>query len=143
MPYIAERLLRLLSLLNAGHTWRGEDLAKRMGVTPRTVRRDVDHLRDLGYEVRSLPGPTGGYRLGAGTALPPMLLDDEAAVAVAVGLRAAADGAVTGMEEAGRSPALVRCLASAWHAAGRAWLAVHGRARLPGRRAPPLFLYRQ
>jgi predicted DNA-binding transcriptional regulator YafY len=107
MPYIAERLLRLLSLLNAGHNWRGEDLAERMGVTPRTVRRDVDRLRDLGYEVHSLPGPAGGYRLGAGTALPPMLLDDEAAVAVAVGLRAAADGAVTGMEEATARAALV------------------------------------
>jgi predicted DNA-binding transcriptional regulator YafY len=64
MPSIAERLLRLLSLLNAGHNWRGEDLAGRMGVTPRTVRRDVDRLRDLGYEVHSIPGPAGGYRPG-------------------------------------------------------------------------------
>jgi predicted DNA-binding transcriptional regulator YafY len=71
MADTAERLLRLLSLLTAGHTWRGEDLAERTGVTARTVRRDVDRLRDLGYQVSSIPGPAGGYELGAGSALPP------------------------------------------------------------------------
>lgn len=100
MAETAERLLALLSLLTAGRIWRGDDLAERLAVTPRTVRRDVDRLRDLGYQVHSVPGPAGGYRLGAGSSLPPMLLDDDAAVAVAVGLRAVADGAVSGMGEA-------------------------------------------
>lgn len=96
----AQRLLRLLSLLTVRRCWRAAELAERLGVTQRTVRRDMDRLRDLGYEVRAVPGPGGGYELGAGTALPPMLLDDEAAVAVAVGLRVAAGGAVAGMAEA-------------------------------------------
>jgi predicted DNA-binding transcriptional regulator YafY len=100
MADTAERLLRLLSLLTARRGWRGEDLAARLGVTARTIRRDVDRLRDLGYQVHAVPGPAGGYELGAGAALPPMLLDDDAAVAVAVGLRAAADGAVAGLAEA-------------------------------------------
>jgi predicted DNA-binding transcriptional regulator YafY len=111
MADTAERLLRLLSLLTARRGWRGEDLAERLGVTPRTVRRDVERLRSLGYEVRAVPGPAGGYELGAGSALPPMLLDDEAAVAVAVGLRAAAGGAVDGMAEAAvRAAAIIERL---------------------------------
>jgi predicted DNA-binding transcriptional regulator YafY len=111
MADTAERLLRLLSLLTARRGWRGEDLAGRLGVTPRTVRRDVERLRNLGYEVRAVPGPAGGYELGAGSALPPMLLDDDAAVAVAVGLRAAADGAVAGMAEAAvRAAAIIERL---------------------------------
>ncbi|KUJ67292.1 DNA-binding transcriptional regulator [Streptomyces albus subsp. albus] len=93
------RLLRLLSLLQAHREWSGADLADRLGVTPRTVRRDVDRLRELGYPVHSAPGTAGGYRLGAGAQLPPLLLDDEEAVAVAVGLRQAAGGGVEGMEE--------------------------------------------
>src|SRR5215469_11899280 len=96
----AERLLRLLSLFTVRRSWGGDELAQRLGVTPRTIRRDVDRLRDMGYEVRAVPGPYGGYELGAGTGLPPLLLDDDAAVAVAVGLRAVAGGAVAGMEEA-------------------------------------------
>jgi predicted DNA-binding transcriptional regulator YafY len=96
----AERLLRLLSLLTVRRCWRADELAERLGVTPRTVRRDVGRLRGLGYQVRAVPGPGGGYELGAGSALPPMLLDDEAAVAVAVGLQVAAGGAVAGMAEA-------------------------------------------
>jgi predicted DNA-binding transcriptional regulator YafY len=96
----AERLLRLLSLFTVRRSWGGEELAERLGVTPRTIRRDVDRLRELGYQVRAVPGPYGGYELGAGTGLPPLLLDDDAAVAVAVGLRAVAGGAVAGMEEA-------------------------------------------
>jgi predicted DNA-binding transcriptional regulator YafY len=96
----AEHLLRLLSLLTVRRCWRADDLAERLCVTPRTVRRDVGRLRGLGYQVRAVPGPGGGYELGAGSALPPMLLDDEAAVAVAVGLRIAAGGAVAGTAEA-------------------------------------------
>lgn len=96
----AERLLRLLSLLTVRRCWRADDLAERLRVTPRTVRRDVGRLRGLGYQVRAVPGPGGGYELGAGSALPPMMLDDEAAVAVAVGLRIAAGEAVAGTAEA-------------------------------------------
>ncbi|WP_432036262.1 helix-turn-helix transcriptional regulator [Streptomyces cucumeris] len=93
------RLLRLLSLLQAHREWSGADLAERLGVTPRTVRRDIDRLRDLGYPVHSAPGTAGGYQLGAGAQLPPLLLDDDEAVAVAVGLRQAACGGVDGIEE--------------------------------------------
>ena len=96
----AERLLRLLSLFTVRRAWGGEELARRLGVTTRTIRRDVDRLRDLGYEVRAVPGPAGGYELGAGAGLPPLLLDDDAAVAVALGLRAVAGGSVAGLEEA-------------------------------------------
>ncbi|WP_062437400.1 helix-turn-helix transcriptional regulator [Herbidospora daliensis] len=93
------RLLRLLSLLQSRPDWGGPELAARLGVTGRTVRNDVERLRILGYEIRSTPGVAGGYRLGAGAALPPLLLDDEEAVAVAVSLHAAAGGTVTGIEE--------------------------------------------
>jgi predicted DNA-binding transcriptional regulator YafY len=94
------RLLRLLSLLQARADWSGQQLAERLGVTTRTVHNDVERLRDLGYPVHARPGVGGGYRLGAGAALPPLLLDDEEAVAVAVGLRTAANGSVTGIQEA-------------------------------------------
>ncbi|WP_190160143.1 helix-turn-helix transcriptional regulator [Streptomyces litmocidini] len=93
------RLLRLLSLLQAHREWSGADLAERLGVTSRTVRRDVDRLRELGYPVHASPGTGGGYRLGAGAELPPLLLDDEEAVAVAVGLRSAAGQGVEGIGE--------------------------------------------
>lgn len=93
------RLLRLLSLLQAHRDWSGTDLADRLGVTPRTVRRDVDKLRDLGYPVNASRGTGGGYQLGAGAELPPLLLDDEEAVAVAVGLRTAAGHGVEGIGE--------------------------------------------
>ncbi|MDH2426002.1 YafY family protein [Sphaerisporangium sp. TRM90804] len=93
------RLFRLLSLLQVRRDWSGADLADRLGVTTRTVRNDIERLRILGYEVHSSTGITGGYRLAAGTAMPPLLLDDDEAVAVAVGLRAAAAGTVTGIEE--------------------------------------------
>jgi predicted DNA-binding transcriptional regulator YafY len=93
------RLLRLLSLLQARRDWTGPALADRLGVTTRTVRNDVERLRNLGYPVHATPGAAGGYRLGAGAQLPPLLLDDEEAVAVAVGLRTAAGGTVTGIEE--------------------------------------------
>ncbi|GIH28377.1 DNA-binding transcriptional regulator [Acrocarpospora phusangensis] len=93
------RLLRLLSLLQARRDWSGRELAERLDVSERTVRRDVDRLRELGYPVHASRGTDGGYRLGAGTSMPPLLLDDEEAVAVAVGLRTAAGGTVTGIEE--------------------------------------------
>jgi predicted DNA-binding transcriptional regulator YafY len=93
------RLLRLLSLLQARPEWSGPELAQRLGVTTRTVRNDVERLRGLGYPVHARPGVGGGYRLGAGAALPPLLLDDDEAVAVAVGLRTAANGSVTGIQE--------------------------------------------
>jgi predicted DNA-binding transcriptional regulator YafY len=93
------RLLRLLSLLQAHRSWTGPDLAERLGVSTRTVRTDIERLRSLGYPVHATPGVAGGYRLGAGAALPPLLLDDDEAVAVAVGLRTAAGGSVSGIEE--------------------------------------------
>jgi predicted DNA-binding transcriptional regulator YafY len=93
------RLLRLLSLLQSRRDWPGPELAGRLGVTARTVRRDVERLRALGYPVHAAPGTAGGYRLGAGAALPPLLLDDEEAVAVALCLRTGAGGSVEGIEE--------------------------------------------
>ncbi len=93
------RLLRLLSLLQARRDWTGAELAERLGVTTRTIRNDVDRLRGIGYPVDSRPGVAGGYRLGVGAALPPLLLDDDEAVAVAVGLRTAASGSIAGIEE--------------------------------------------
>lgn len=93
------RLLRLLSLLQTHRDWSGADLAERLGVSSRTVRRDVDRLRELGYPVDAVQG-SAGYRLGAGSALPPLLLDDEEALAVAVGLRTTTGGTVAGFEDA-------------------------------------------
>ncbi|MQA08864.1 MAG: WYL domain-containing protein [Pseudonocardiaceae bacterium] len=92
------RLLTLLSLLQTHRDWSGTELADRLGVTTRTVRRDVERLRELGYPVYASQG-TAGYQLGAGASLPPLLLDDDEAVAVAVGLRTAAGGSVAGIEE--------------------------------------------
>src|SRR3954469_7757036 len=92
------RLLKLLSLLQQPKEWSGAALATELGVGVRTVRRDVDKPRNLGYPVDAVPG-VAGYRLGAGASLPPLLLDDEEAVAVAIGLRAAATGGVAGIEE--------------------------------------------
>src|SRR5689334_21852396 len=93
------RLLRLLSLLQSRRDWTGTEIADRLGVTTRTVRNDVERLRELGYPVGARPGVAGGYRLGSGGTLPPLLLDDEEAVAVAVGLRTAASGSIAGIEE--------------------------------------------
>jgi predicted DNA-binding transcriptional regulator YafY len=93
------RMLRLLSLLQARGFWPGAELAERLEVTPRTLRRDVDRLRSLGYPVRSSSGVAGGYQLGAGASLPPLLLDDDEAIAVALALRTAAAGTIVGMEE--------------------------------------------
>jgi predicted DNA-binding transcriptional regulator YafY len=99
MTETSSRLLELLSLLQARRDWPGPSLADRLDVSGRTVRRDVERLRRLGYPVESLTGPAGGYRLRAGAAMPPLLLDDEEAVAIAVGLRTAARASVTGIEE--------------------------------------------
>ncbi len=94
------RLLALLSLLQRRPSWGGGELAERLGVTPRTVRRDVDRLRELGYFVDATPGPEGGYRLAGGASMPPLLLDDDEATAAALALRSAATGPVMGLEEA-------------------------------------------
>jgi len=99
MTETSSRLLELLALLQARRDWPGGELADRLAVSGRTVRRDVERLRRLGYPVESLTGPAGGYTLRAGTAMPPLLLDDEEAVAIAVGLRTAARASVTGIEE--------------------------------------------
>ena len=99
MRSTSSRLLDLLSLLQARRDWAGPELAERLEVSRRTVRRDVERLRALGYPVESLTGPAGGYRLRAGTAMPPLLLDEEEAIAIAVGLRTAARASVTGIEE--------------------------------------------
>lgn len=94
------RLLNLLSLFQIRRYWSGAELAGRLEITSRTLRRDVDRLRSLGYPVHSTSGAAGGYQLGAGSTIPPLLLTDEEAVAIAIGLRTAANGAISGMEEA-------------------------------------------
>lgn len=99
MSGTSQRLLALLSLLQARRDWPGQVLAERLDVSPRTVRRDVDRLRDLGYPIRATKGPDGGYRLDAGAHLPPLLFDDDQAVALAIALRTAA-GAGAGVGEA-------------------------------------------
>jgi predicted DNA-binding transcriptional regulator YafY len=99
MTETSGRLLKLLSLLQARRDWPGHELARRLEVSERTIRRDVERLRDLGYPVHAMTGRAGGYRLDAGTAMPPLLLDDDEAVAIAVGLRTAAGTSVTGIEE--------------------------------------------
>ncbi|MFP4553076.1 MAG: helix-turn-helix transcriptional regulator [Actinomycetota bacterium] len=95
----AERLLKLLGLLEARIDWTAHELGDRLGVTTRTIRRDITRLRDLGYPVAALAGPGGRYRLGAGGKMPPLLLDDGEALAVALGLRMSAMTAVGGLEE--------------------------------------------
>jgi predicted DNA-binding transcriptional regulator YafY len=99
MANTSARMLRLLSLLQTHRYWPGVELADRLEVSPRTLRRDVDRLRELGYPVDANRGVAGGYQLQSGAAMPPLLLDDEEAVAIAVGLRTAAGGAVAGIEE--------------------------------------------
>ncbi|MFT7711628.1 helix-turn-helix transcriptional regulator [Clavibacter tessellarius] len=104
----SSRMLSLLSLLQTRRDWPGRILAERLEVTPRTVRRDVERLRELGYEIRSLKGPDGGYRLAAGSELPPLLFDDEQAVAIAVALQSVPAMGVDVDEAAERALATVR-----------------------------------
>ena len=99
MSETTSRVLQLLGLLQSRRVWSGDELAERLGVTGRSVRRDVERLRDLGYPVHASKGHGGGYQLGAGAALPPLLLDPEEAVAMAVCLRVAAGGSVAGVGE--------------------------------------------
>jgi predicted DNA-binding transcriptional regulator YafY len=99
MANTSSRTLRLLSLLQTHRYWPGAELAERLGVSVRTLRRDIDRLRELGYPVDASRGVDGGYQLAAGAALPPLVLDDEEAVALAVGLQAAAQGGVAGIAE--------------------------------------------
>jgi predicted DNA-binding transcriptional regulator YafY len=99
MSETSSRLLEMLSLLQGRRDWPGGELADRLEVSGRTIRRDVERLRRLGYPVESLTGPAGGYRLRAGSAMPPLLLDDDEAIAIAVGLRTAAGASVAGIEE--------------------------------------------
>src|SRR5213080_3540224 len=99
MTETSSRLLELLSLLQGRRDWPGNEIAERLEVSGRTIRRDIERLRELGYPVESITGPAGGYRLRAGTAMPPLLLDDEEAIAIAVGLRTAARASVTAIEE--------------------------------------------
>lgn len=99
MAETTSRVLQVLGLLQSRRVWTGEELADRLGVTTRSVRRDVERLRDLGYPVHASKGHGGGYQLGAGAALPPLLLDPDEAVAIAVCLRLAAGGTVAGVGE--------------------------------------------
>src|SRR5947208_1143598 len=99
MVQTSARLLALLSLLQQRREWSGPELAGRLEVGPRTIRRDVEKLRQLGYPIEAAPGIAGGYRLAAGAQMPPLLLDDAEAIAVAVGLRSAASGSISGIEE--------------------------------------------
>ncbi|WP_222195819.1 helix-turn-helix transcriptional regulator [Modestobacter italicus] len=104
----SSRLLTLLSLLQARRDWPGSTLAERLDVTPRTVRRDVDRLRALGYPVQAFKGPDGGYRLDAGSDLPPLLFDDDQAVALAVALQLATTSGAGIGEAAARALTTVR-----------------------------------
>lgn len=99
MATTSARILQLLSLLEARHFWTGADLAARLEVSSRTLRRDVDTLRQLGYPVDAIMGPDGGYRLGAGSKLPPLVLDDDQAIAIALALQTA-PATVTGIDDA-------------------------------------------
>ncbi len=101
-------MLALLSLLQVHRDWPGDELAERLEVSPRTLRRDVDRLRGLGYRVESLRGPAGGYRLGAGADLPPLLFDDDQAVAIAIALAVAPASGADIAESAARALATVR-----------------------------------
>jgi predicted DNA-binding transcriptional regulator YafY len=104
----SDRMLAILSLLQVHREWPGGELAQRLGVTPRTVRRDIDRLRELGYTIDAARGPDGGYRLEAGSELPPLLFDDEQAVAIAVALQSAAASGVDISEALERALATVR-----------------------------------
>ncbi|QNG19368.1 WYL domain-containing protein [Rhodococcus triatomae] len=108
MTATSSRMLALLSLLQTRRDWPGHVLSERLGVTTRTVRRDVDRLRELGYRIGAIKGPDGGYRLEAGSELPPLLFDDEQAIAIAIALRNAASSGVDIDDAAERALATVR-----------------------------------
>ncbi|MBF6350937.1 YafY family transcriptional regulator [Nocardia flavorosea] len=99
MANTSTRTLRLLSLLQTHKYWPGTELAERLGISPRTLRRDIDRLRDLGYPVEAQRGVDGGYQLAAGAALPPLMVDDDEAVALVIGLQVAMQGMVEGVAE--------------------------------------------
>jgi predicted DNA-binding transcriptional regulator YafY len=99
MSNTSGRMLRLISLLQTHRSWPGGELAERLAISERTLRRDVDRLRELGYPVAAVPGIGGGYQLEPGATLPPLLLDEDEAIAIAVALRASAGGGVEGIEE--------------------------------------------
>ena len=102
-------MLRLLSFLQTPRDWTGAELAERLEVSPRTIRNDIERLRSLGYQVQATRGPIGGYRLASGTTVPPLLLDDDEAVALAVALRTGAGGGTDGIEASS-----MRALDSMW-----------------------------
>ncbi len=102
MLQTSSRLLRLLSLLQSRPAWGGPELGERLGVGTRTVRNDIERLRELGYPIDATRGPAGGYRLGAGADLPPLVFDDDEAVAIAVGLTVTSSGSIDGIEESSR-----------------------------------------
>ena len=120
-----ERALRLLSVLQSGRQWPAAELAERFEVTERTIRRDVDRLRELGYPVDATPGRTGGYRLGTGAHLPPLMFDDDQAVALVTGLRMVAGAAIAGIADTAvqalakveHSPPTASAVVS-WHSIG-------------------------
>ena len=100
MWHPSTRLLQLLAMLQARRDWSGQELASRLEVSTRTIRTDIERLRDLGYPVDATPGVGGGYRLGSGATMPPLLLDDDEVIAVSIGLRTTTAAGVTGIEEA-------------------------------------------
>lgn len=104
----SSRMLQLLSLLQVRRDWPGSALSERLGISPRTVRRDVDRLRELGYRIRAIKGPDGGYRLDAGSELPPLLFDDEQAVAIAIALQTASGSGADVAEAAERALSTIR-----------------------------------
>jgi predicted DNA-binding transcriptional regulator YafY len=132
------RLLRLLSLLSSRPSWTCAELAERMEVTDRTVRRDIARLRDLGYSVDSEAGPWGGYRLRAGSRVPPLILDDEEALAVAVGLREAALSDALGDDQAALSALLKLRQVLPRHIADRLGELDDAFVRLPGADGPQI-----
>lgn len=133
----ATRLLELLALLHARPVWPGDVLAERLDVTPRTVRRDIARLRSLDYPVESVPGPNGGYRLGRGNHLPPLVLDDQEALAVVLGLRTAGANTTDGLDEAATTAlaklerVLPERLADRVRDVSEATLSVGGRREIP------------
>src|ERR1700749_2577138 len=148
----SSRTLRLLSLLQTRRYWPGEELAGQLRVSPRTLRRDIDRLRELGYPIQAQRGVAGGYQLAAGSALPPLVVDDEEAVALAVGLQTAAQGAGAPGAVEGIAEASVRALAKGGQvmpARGRRRAGDrrpggphHPGPRLPGYRTGPVLVHR-